>query len=96
MSLSVTFENRAAVNPMRAGWVLGALLGLWHLGWAALVAVGWAQAVVDFVFWMHFMKPAFTVEGFDPLAALTLITATTAVGFLLGATLGALWNWVHR
>lgn len=96
MSLSVTFESRAAVNPLKVGWVLGAVLGLWHLGWAALVAVGLAQALLDFVFWMHFMKPVFIVQAFDPLAALVLLLVTTAAGFLVGVVLGVLWNWVHR
>jgi len=96
MSLSVTFESRAAVNPLKVGWVLGALLGLLHMGWAALVAMGVAQALLDFVFWMHFMKPVFIVQAFDPLVALVLLVVTTAAGFVVGVVLGVLWNWVHR
>ena len=96
MLLSTAVENRTAVDPLKVGWVLGAVLGLWHLCWAALVASGFAQALLDFVFWMHFMKPAFIVGAFDPMVALVLVMVTTAIGFVIGVVLGALWNWVHR
>ncbi len=46
-----------SVNATKAGLVLGTLLGGWHLCWAILVASGVAQPVINFVLWMHFMKP---------------------------------------
>jgi hypothetical protein len=95
-SFGVIIESRSGVNSLKVGWVFGAALGLWHVCWAALVALGWAQALLDFVFWMHFMKPAFVVQAFDPSVALVLVLVTTAIGFVLGVVLGALWNWVHR
>jgi hypothetical protein len=84
------------VNPNKAGLVLGTLMGGWHILWALLVVVGWAQRVLDFVFWMHFLKPPYVVGTFDPKVALILILVTTATGYIVGYVLGLLWNWIHR
>lgn len=85
-----------SVNPNKAGLVLGALLGGWHTLWAALVATGCAQAVVNFAFWIHFIKPVYVIEQFRFSIALILIVVTAAIGYLVGFILATLWNWVHR
>ena len=84
------------VNPNKAGLVLGALIGGWHVLWALVVAAGWAQLVLNFVFWMHFLKPPCTVGAFSAAIALILILVTTAFGYAMGYVLGVLWNWIHR
>ncbi len=84
------------VNPNRAGLVLGALIGGWHFLWALLVAAGWAQAVINFVFWIHFLSPAWVIERFNPGVALLLVIVTAALGYAGGYILGVLWNWIHR
>ena len=77
------------INPVRSGLVLGAVIGLWHLSWSLLVALGWAQPFVDFVFWMHFIKPVYVIQAFAPIV-------TALFGFVVGSVFGLLWNWFHR
>lgn len=84
------------INPHRAGLALGALIGGWHFLWALLVAIGWAQFIVDFVFWMHFMKPIIVITPFSLATAVVLITVTAIVGYVFGYVFSALWNWMHR
>ena len=85
-----------AVSPHKAGLVLGALYSGWHFLWAVLVAFGWAQSVINFVFWIHFIKPIYVIGPFNAGVALMLIVVTGAIGYAFGYILGALWNWIHR
>lgn len=59
------------VSPNRVGGVLGLLLGGWHLLWSLLVALGVAQPLVNFVFWLHFMSPPLVVQTFHADVALS-------------------------
>jgi hypothetical protein len=85
-----------AIDPIRAGLVLGAVVGAWHLCWALLVAAGWAQMVIDFIFWMHFIKPVYVVGPFDTGIAAVLVIVTFLLGFLLAFVFALLWNRFHR
>ena len=74
----------------KVGLMIGGLLGGWHLLWSLLVLLGWAQPVLNFIFWMHMIRSIYVVKTFDPGAALTLVLVTTAMGYggaYLGATL---------
>jgi MFS superfamily sulfate permease-like transporter len=86
----------STVNPFRIGLVLGAVIGLWHLSWSVLVAFGLAQPFIDFIFWMHFIKPVYVIQAFDPITAAILVVVTAVMGFVIGAIFGVLWNWLHR
>ena len=84
------------IHPAKAGLALGALFALWHFGWSLLVAAGWAQPVIDFVFWMHFIKPVYAIQAFSLVTALVLIGITAITGFVIGSVFGLLWNWIHK
>lgn len=80
------------VDAKRIGIIFGAVLGGYHLLWSLLVAAGVAQRLLDFVFWMHFLKPVFVLEPFGLTRAVTLVLVTTAVGYAFGWTFGVVWN----
>ncbi len=86
----------ATMSPNRAGLVVGAILGGWHLLWALLVALGWAQIVVDFLFWIHMIKPIYVIQPFDLGLAILLVVVTAAIGYAIGSSFAAIWNRIHR
>jgi hypothetical protein len=83
------------LNPFKVGVVLGAVTGSFHLCWSILVAIGWAPAVIDFVFWAHFIRPIYVIEPFEVSRAIALLVLTTAVGFVVGLAFALGWNMLH-
>ena len=83
-------------NPIRLGLLFGLFLALFHAAWATLVATGWAQAVLDFVFWAHFISPPYHVDAFDLARAAILVGLTFTVGLVMGIVAGILWNRLAR
>jgi len=84
-----------AIHPVKAGLTLGALIGGWHLCWASLVALGWAQPFIDFIFWMHFIQPVYVVGPFVAARAVMLVAVTSGVGFVVGYVFALLWDKLH-
>ena len=84
------------INPNKAGLALGAFLGVWHFLWSLLVALGWVQPFIDFIFWLHFIKPVYVIGPFNIGTALLLIVITTTIGYVAGLVFGVLWNRVHH
>jgi hypothetical protein len=80
------------IGQHKAGLVMATLLGGWHLLWSSLVAVGLAQPLIDFVFWMHFIKPVYLIEPFSPGRAAILVAVTASVGYAVGYLFALMWN----
>ncbi len=84
-----------AISTVKAGFALGFVLGLFHLGWALLVSAGAAQPVIDFILRLHFIEPFIHVQAFDLGTAGLLVAVTSAIGFLSGVVLALVWNRLH-
>jgi hypothetical protein len=84
-----------SLNKHKTGLVLGAFIGLWHLTWASLVAIGVAQSFIDWIFRLHFIQPPYTITPFRAGLAAGLVLVTSVSGYLFGWVLAALWNWLH-
>lgn len=87
--------SATAISPHKLGLVLATFIGGWHIVWSLLVLLGWAQSLLNFVFWLHFIAPPYEVGLFVPWRAMMLVAVTTTVGYVFGRALGAIWNWVH-
>ena len=84
------------VNSIKLGIAFGALLGATHLSWALLIALGWAQSLMDFVFWMHFIRPIYAIQPFSLSTAATLVVFSTVSGFFIAFVFGVILNELHR
>ena len=83
------------ISPKNAGLALGAVLGLFHAVWSALVALDYAQTLIDFIFRMHFISPVYSIEAFDITTAVILVVITGVIGYVLGYVFALIWNKLH-
>jgi hypothetical protein len=82
----------AKLSTTTTGLVLGAMIGGMHLFWSLLVAAGWGQPIINFIFWIHFIKPIYLIEPFESIRAVSLVVVTSIIGFMLGWAAAWLWN----
>jgi hypothetical protein len=82
-------------NPNKIGLVIAVLIGGWHVAWSLLVLIGWAQPILDFIFWAHMIEQVHFVKPFDPMAAVTLIVITAMIGYVFGFVGAVIWNRLH-
>ena len=83
------------LSTTTTGLVIGAMMGGMHLLWSLLVGAGWGQPVMNFIFWVYFIKPIELIEPFESLRAISLVLATSIIGFVLGWAAARLWNRLH-
>ncbi len=84
------------ISSVRLGLIFGLFLAIVHAAWALLVAIGWAQPFLDFVFWAHFITPPYQVEAFEFVRAAVLTGFVFIVGLVFGVVGGCLWNMSTR
>ena len=84
------------INKNKTGLALGAFLGIWHLLWTVLVAIGLAQPLLNFIYRVHFLNNPFQVSPFGIKRAVALVVITAVVGYIAGWAIAFLWNRFHR
>lgn len=80
------------VHPHLLGLVFAVFLGVWHGLWAFLVWAGAAQWLLDFVFQLHMIAPAYHVAAFSLFTATALVLLTAATGYAFGWFMAFVWN----
>lgn len=84
------------LNPSKIGLATGAILGGLHALWSILVALGWAQTLIDFSLHLHMISVPIVVEPFDSISALTLVIIATIAGYVAGYVCALIWNRIFR
>ena len=84
------------INPAKVAITLGAFLGGGYVIWSIFVALGWAQALVDFKLWVHMVSVPVVVKAFDLSAVATLIIISTVIGYIVGYVFALIWNRMHH
>lgn len=87
---------KGKLHASTVGLSLGALFALWHAAWALLVAGGFAQSLLDWVFSLHFLDNPYVVTTFSLQTAVILVIVTFAVGYAMGWVFATAWNWVVK
>lgn len=93
-TLGIEEELMRRLSPLGCGLSAGIVIGLWHFAWAALVASGYAQPLLDFVLRLHFLEFKYALAPFAVSTAAMLVALTFAVGFLFGLVFAVVWNWL--
>ena len=82
------------INSLKAAASVGSVAAIWHICWAALVALGWAQTVLDFILKLHFIQLNYTLAPFALGTATLLVVITFAGGAFFGLAFACIWNWL--
>lgn len=83
------------LNERKTALVLGLFTGGLHLVWSLLVALGFAQVLINWSFGWHMLSNPFTVQPFSLTNAFILVVVTFVVGYAAGHIFAWVWNWVH-
>ena len=82
------------ISPAKAAMSVGAVIGLYHLVWVILVAVGLAKPFLDFVLRLHFIQFDYEMAPFDVATAAGLVALTFSIGAAFGLVFALVWNWL--
>lgn len=82
------------ISPSGTGFAVGTVVGLWHLIWVTLIAIGWAKPVMDFILRLHFINLQYTLAPFAATTAAMLVLITFTTGALFGLVFAFIWNWL--
>ena len=84
------------INKHKTGLTFGFLVSFLHLAWSILVALGLAQAWLNFVLNMHMISAPIVIMPFNLVKAVVLIVITFVVGYVFGWLMAFFWNKVIK
>ncbi|OGJ52125.1 hypothetical protein A2336_01645 [Candidatus Peregrinibacteria bacterium RIFOXYB2_FULL_41_88] len=84
------------LNKNKTGFVFGLFIGGFHAIWAALVAIGIAKKLLDFILSLHFFEVTYEIAPFAIGKALLLILITFVCGYVAGWILAAICNMLRK
>lgn len=84
------------LNEQMTGFTLGLFVGGVHLVWSVLIALGFAQTLINWSFSWHMLSNPFIVQPFSLTNAVILVVATGLVGYAIGYAFAKVWNQVHK
>lgn len=93
---STATGRQRSVGVNKVGLSGALLFGGVHVAWALLVASGLAQTVLNFVFWLHFIRSDWVVESFELGRSAGLVAMTSVIGYAVGAIFAVIWTSLHR
>jgi len=84
------------LDPHKAGLSLGLFIGGLHTVWSLLVALGFAQTLMNWSLAWHMVSSPATVAPFSLTNAVTLVIVTALIGYGMGYAFATIWNKVHK
>ena len=84
------------LNTQKVALTVGGFAATVHLVWSVIVALGWGQGLLNFIFRLHMIAPAPTVGPFSLGHAIVLVIVTGIVGYIAGFVFATIWNKVHK
>lgn len=84
------------MNKHKVALVLGSFTGLIHLVWGVLVAVGFAQPLINFIYKLHSLSNPPVVMSFDLGRSVGLVVVTFLAGYFVGYVFAILWHKIHQ
>lgn len=75
-----------------AAFIGGLTLAAFHACWIMIVASGWAQPILDFIFKLHMLNSPFIVQPFSIMLSLELLALT----FIIGAFYGVIFSLIRK
>ena len=80
------------LNKNKVGLTVGVFVAIFHALWAVLVALGFAQTLINWVLPLHFVDMLVSVIAFTWVNALLITVMSFVGGYIMGWIFAALWN----
>ena len=84
------------LNTDKIALIVGTFVGLIHFVWVMMIASGYGQVWLNFIFYLHFLNNPYTVVSFDLVRAVMLVVVTFTVGYISGWVFAYIWNRLHK